>query len=325
MKVPRIIQQTTDRVLAGEDISYQQALDLMNTGEEFIFSLLASAGRIRQYYKGKKLDLCSIINAKSGNCPEDCIFCSQSVHYQTKIETFPLVSIEKIVEAARQARQTGAHRFGIVISGRGIDNNEEIKQIAEAVRLISAEKKISPCASLGMLDGDEADLLKRAGLQRYHHNLEASEDFFPNICTTHTWQERLETVRLAKQAGFEVCSGGIFGLGETPEHRLKLAFTLRDLDVDSVPLNFLYPVPGTPAVKLPPIKPLDILKIIALFRFILPRKDIKVCGGREKNLRDLQSMIFMAGANGMLIGGYLTTPARPPEEDLQMLRDLELL
>jgi len=331
MKFPDLIFETTDRVLAGKDINYRQALELMQAPQDLLFVLLASAGRICRHYKGKKLDLCSIVNAKCGCCTEDCVFCSQSVHHKTGIETYPLLSSKEIIKAADKACKSGAHRFGIVTSGRGIEKEQrkteetDVKKIADALRQISSSNDISCCASLGVLNEHQAKILKEAGLQRYHHNLETSEDFFPSICTTHTWKERVKTVETAKKAGFEVCSGGIFGLGEKPEERLKLAFTLRDLDVDSVPLNFLYPVPGTPAADLPPLKPLEILKIIALVRFILPRKDIKICGGREKNLRSLQPMIFTSGANGMLIGGYLTTSGNPVEEDLQMLRDLELL
>ena len=364
MNVPDIITELTNNILAGKDINYQQALELMDLPRESIYALLEAANRIRCYYKGNKLDLCSIINAKSGNCSEDCIFCAQSAHHKAESQTFPLVNIEKIIKAAQEAKHSGADRFGIVISGRCADTDKEIEKIAEAVKLIIADtgigkaglspdgavfdgessiskenednkkngdiaqncrEHISPCASLGILNSQQADLLKKAGLKRYHHNLETSEDFFPSICTTHSWGERVETVKLLKEKGFEVCSGGIFGLGEPPQERLKLAFTLKELDVDAVPLNFLYPVPGTPAENIPPLKPLEILKIIALYRFILPDKDIKICGGRETNLRDLQSLIFMAGANGMLMGGYLTTTGRSVEQDLQMLCDLELL
>ena len=364
MEALKKIQQTADKVLAGEDINYEQALELMDLPRESIYALLEAANRIRCHYKGGKLDLCSIINAKSGNCSEDCIFCAQSVHHKAESRTFPLVDVAKITKAAQEAKHSGADRFGIVLSGRCADTDKEIKHIAEAVKLITADTSIgkaglspdgavpdgessinkenkdnkkngdiaqncreyiSPCASLGILNSQQADLLKKAGLKRYHHNLETSEDFFPSVCTTHTWGERVETVRLLKEKGFEVCSGGIFGLGEPMEERLKLAFTLKELDVDAVPLNFLHPVPGTPAENIPPLKPLEILKVIALYRFILPDKDIKICGGREKNLRDLQSLIFMAGANGMLMGGYLTMSGRSVEQDLQMLRDLELI
>lgn len=232
------------------------------------------------------------------------------------------MSEEEILAAARRAIEVKAGRFGIVTSGRRV-KGKEVQVIAQVLKQMKEEEiPVSRCASLGSLSVQEALILKEAGLQRYHHNLETSPDFFPRICTTHTFEERVATVKTAKEAGLEVCSGGIFGLGESLKDRTDLAFILKELDVNAVPLNFLHPIPGTPVENLPPLPPLEILKTIALFRFILPTKDIKVCGGREHNLRSLQPFIFLAGANGMLIGDYLTTKGQATRLDLEMIEDL---
>jgi biotin synthase len=325
--VVSIFEKVVDKITSGKHITLNEALRISEQVKEqkdLIF-LLASANLLREEFKGKVVDLCSIINAKSGACPEDCIFCAQSSHYETKIERYPLISKEKIIEGAKSARETGADRFGIVISGRGVKGGKDLDKICEAVTAISQETGIGRCASLGTLTPDAAKRLKAAGLERYHHNLETSERFFPRICTTHTYRERIETLKIARDSGLEVCSGGIFGLGEGMEDRLDLAFFLRELEVNSIPLNFLHPVTGTPAQHFSPLHPLEILKTIALFRFILPDKDIRICGGRLVNLRGLQSLTYVAGANAVMIGNYLTTLGRDPREDLQEIRDLGLV
>jgi biotin synthase len=317
------IEEICGKVLEGKGIKKEEVLRLSRAGGGDIFSLLEAANRIREKFRGDEVDLCAVVNAKAGNCSEDCIFCSQSAHHRANIERFPLVSAEEMLEAAKRAERMEAAEFGLVTSGRGI-NDREAAVIGEGLRLIGEKLSLRRCASLGALSEERARLLKESGLQRYHHNLESAESFFPQLCTTHSFRERLETVKVAKGAGLEVCSGGIFGLGETPEQRIELAFTLKELNVDSIPLNFLHPIPDTPCEEKLPPTPLDILKTIALFRFVLPGKDIKVCGGRERNLRSLQPLLFLAGANGMLIGNYLTTSGQTPEADLQMIKDLGL-
>ncbi len=317
------IDKACRKVLGGKELEKEEALRLSRSGDGNIFPLLEAANRIREKFRGDEVDLCAVVNAKSGNCSEDCIFCSQSTHHRADIERFPLISAGEMLEAAKRAERMEAAGFGIVTSGRGI-NDREAAVIREGLHLIGEKLSLRRCASLGALTEGRARLLKESGLQRYHHNLESPESFFPHICTTHSFRERLETVRVAKKAGLEVCSGGIFGLGETPGQRVELAFTLKELSVDSIPLNFLHPIPDTPCEKRLPPAPLDILRTIALFRFILPGKDIKVCGGRERNLRSLQPLLFLAGANGMLIGNYLTTSGQTPEADLQMIKDLGL-
>ena len=207
-------------------------------------------------------------------------------------------------------------------SGKGITSAKELEALCASIEEIAQNSDLIPCASLGVLDREHMDCLREAGLRRYHHNLETAESHFPKICSTHSFNERVRTIIAAQKAGFETCSGGILGLGETPEQRIELAFALKDMDVDSIPLNFLNPVTGTPAEKYPSLHPLEILKIIALFRFILPKKDIRVCGGRETGLRTLQPFMYVAGANGTMVGNYLTTSGRNPDVDLQEIKDL---
>lgn len=312
-----------DRVLEGARIAEQEALELMDLDGPDIFSLIASANRIRNHFKGNKISLCSIINAKSGNCSEDCSFCPQSSHNSSEIEKFSLVGADIVSRQMDCARKNGADRFGIVTSGKGVAGKDR-EDVLRMLQHLRAEDSLHRCASLGILSREEALELKEAGLQEYHHNLETARSFFPNICTTHDYQENVDTILAVKEAGLMACCGGIFGLGESPEQRIELAQTLRELDVDSIPLNFLHPIPGTQVQDIQPLRPMEILKIIAVYRFYLPDKDIKVAGGREYNLRDLQSWMFAAGANSTMVGNYLTTTGRDCDADLKMIEDLEL-
>ena len=322
MQLNSVISQLADKVLSGGAIDYVEAEDLVR--QEGLDDLLYCANAIRKRYKGHKIHFCSIINAKSGRCSENCRFCAQSAHYKTPARVYPLVEAEKMVAGAESAQELGADCYCIVTSGRGAAQGDNLERICQAVQDIRRKTRIPPAASLGELDETAALKLKQAGLSRYHHNLETSARFFPQICSSHSYQDRLNTLRLVKRQGLELCCGGIFGLGEGWGDRLEMAFALRELGADSIPLNFLMPIPGTPLESASPLTPQDILKIIALFRFILPDKDIKVCGGREAHLRDVQSWMYYAGANGALIGNYLTTSGRPPEEDLRMAADLGL-
>jgi biotin synthase len=279
--------------------------------------------RIRERLKGNRIRLCGIVNAKSGKCSEDCAFCAQSARYKTAAQTYPLLPTERIFEAARSAKEMGAREFSIVTSGVS-PSREELERVAQAVALIRSELQLECCASLGIIDRVSLSILKSAGLTKYHHNLETSRSYFPKVCTTHSYEESVETVRAAKETGLSVCCGGIFGMGETHADRFELAFTLKELGVDSVPLNFLNPIEGTPLGRREPLKPLDALRIIALFRLVLPGRDIIICGGRDMTLRQLQVLVFAAGANGLMIGDYLTTKGRAPAQDIQMLGDLGL-
>jgi biotin synthase len=316
--------EMADRILDGGGITQGEALRIARSADSETFPLLYQANRLREHYFGNTVHLCSIINAKSGLCPEDCSFCAQSVSHDTDIPVYPLVDADEIVTGARNAEKTGSGCFGIVTSGSSAVKGGELDDICGALRRINEETSIRPACSLGAIDLDTALALKEAGMSRYHHNLETARSFFPNVCTTHDYDEDIDTIRAVKAAGLEVCCGGIFGLGETPDQRVEFAFTLKELEVDSIPVNFLNPIPGTRLADADYLTPMECLRIIALFRFILPDKRISVCGGREKNLRDLQSLIFFAGASGTMVGNYLTTTGRTPENDMQMLKDLGL-
>lgn len=319
-----LLKEIEDKVFNEIPLGPKEVSSVISLDGSDLFELFALANRVREKYKGNEIRFCSIINAKSGLCPEDCAFCAQSAHAQADIDTYPLVEVEKILAAAQDAQQNGAGEFSIVTSGYGIKDGAELKTIGQALRKIKDETPLERCASLGVLERSVLEDLKETGLQRYHHNLESAQSFFDNICTTHEYEEDVKTVKIAKEIRLKVCCGGIFGLGESWEQRVELALTLRELRVDSVPLNFLNPIKGTKLESVNDLTPSECLKIISLYRLLLPDKDILICGGREVNLRDLQSLMFFAGANGMMIGNYLTTPGRPPQEDRQLIEDLGL-
>jgi biotin synthase len=314
------------KVIKGKALSLSEASALIQTDNGEVINFFSAANWIRKAFKGNRVKLCAIVNAKSGRCSENCAFCAQSAHFKTKVPTYPLLPEEQIVAAARAAeRNMAATCFSVVTSGKSVNSAAEIATVGSALKTIARETGLNRCVSMGTLGSAEIGQLKKAGLKRLHHNLETAESYFNNLCTTHSYQERLNTIKLAKQAGMEVCSGGIFGLGETPRQRVELAFALRELEVESVPINILNPIPGTPAVKSSqPMTPLEVLKLVATYRFILPKADIGVFGGRERALRDLQPLLFIAGANVTLIGDYLTTKGQAPEKDLQMIKDLGL-
>lgn len=301
----------------------EAALELYELPQEEFLDLLSAAHRVRLKYKGKKVNLCAIVNAKSGRCTEDCKFCAQSSRYPTDISIYPLLPEEELVAAARQAHQDGAGEFGIVTSGKGVGNRDEIETIKKAIARINQEG-IAPCASLGIIGADILAELQRSGLRKYHHNLETSRNFFPRICSTHDYQEDVNTVKAAKEMGYYVCCGGIFGLGESRRDRIELALTLADLNVDSVPMNFLNPIMNTPLENFRCLEPLEILKTVAIYRLILKDKDIIICGGRMVNLRETHPLLLLAGANGLMTGNYLTTQGRNPADDRKLIIDLGL-
>ena len=318
------IQQCSETVLQGQRISGEDAVRLGTVAGPDLYLLFAEAGRIREQYVGSDVTLCSIINAKSGKCPENCAFCAQSAHHATSVASYGLVDEEEMVRCAKLAEANGASCYGIITSGTGVGPGAELDRICAALRRISGEAAIHPSCSLGIMDYETALILKEAGMVTYHHNLETSRSFFPTICTTHDYELDVETVRAAKRAGLKVCSGGIFGLGESFGQRVEMALTLRELEVDSIPVNFLDPVEGTALARADFLSPLECLKTIAVYRFLLPERQIKVCGGRERNLRELQSWIFMAGASGMMTGNYLTKAGRDPRVDRKLINDLGL-
>ncbi len=308
------------KALSQKKLSPADAKFLTSISGQDLFELFSASNRIRDHFQGNHIDLCSIVNAKSGKCPEDCSYCSQSTKSKAQITAYPLLDKKKVIAKAEEAKKGGAKRFCIVTSGRRV-SGKELLTIADMVSGVK-ELGLLPCATLGLLSKDDLRLLKKAGLNRYHNNLETSERFFPSICTTHTYDEKKETIRSAQEVGLSVCSGGIFGLGETWQDRIDMAFALQGLEPDSVPINFLAPIRGTALSRQKPLEPLEALKIISLFRFILPDKQIRVCGGRLQTLAELNSLIFLAGASGLLIGNYLTTLGRGYEDDLSLIRNL---
>ena len=234
-----------------------------------------------------------------------------------------MLSPEELLRSALKVEQSGVQRFSMVTSGRGIAGHD-LEKILEAIILLRRETNLTLCASLGIINEKQAFMLAEAGLSTYHHNLEAAPGYFDKICTTHTYQERVQTISNAKAAGLKVCAGGILGLGESPLHQVELAFELQRLQIDSVPLNFLNPIPGTPLQSQMGISPLEMLRAIAVFRLVLPQSVLRLCGGRKEGLRRIQPLAFLAGANGLMVGDYLTTSGEALQEDLQMLRDMDL-
>lgn len=312
------VRHLEEKIIKGGAISKEEARSITEISETDIFSLFASANTIRRYFKGNTIGLCSIVNAKSGACSEDCAFCAQSSRNKTEIETYPLLSKEIIIQKATEAKNSGIKRFSIVTSGRKV-SEKNLYKIADMVSEIR-NLGLVPCASLGLLSAEELSILKAAGLERYHHNLETSEGFFSRICTTHTFEDKIRTVEAARSIGLSVCSGGIFGMGETWQDRIDMAFSLRELDIDSVPINFLIPIKGTFMELRKYLHPFEALKIVSLYRFILPQKEVRICGGRVQILGEFNSMVFLAGADGMITGNYLTTLGRSPEDDLRLIK-----
>lgn len=314
------------RVLEGDAISREEAgrlFQLEATAD--IFDLMAWANRIREHFKGNKIHLCSIVNAKAGACSENCSFCAQSAAYQTDSPRYGFVDAKPVLEAAEEADRNGVTAVGLVAAWKGLKEGPMLDEVCDRIRDLARSGKTRPDASLGIIKSQKvADRLKEAGLECYGHNLESSKRFFPKHCTTHTYEDRIETIGYLKQAGIKICSGGIIGMGESHEDRCDLAFALRDIGANVVPINILNPIKGTPFENVPPLPPLEILKTIACFRLILPRQEIMIAGGRTVNLRDAQSMVFMAGASALMVGNYLTTLNQPVEKDLQMLKDLGL-
>ncbi|MEW6518916.1 MAG: biotin synthase BioB [Thermodesulfobacteriota bacterium] len=286
--------------------------------------LMARALETKLARRGQRLSLCAIINAKSGQCSEDCRFCTQSAHFKTDTPVYPLKSAAEIIAAARQAREDGASHFSLVTSGRGITGGL-LPEVAEIIAAIKDQVDIAICASLGIATLPDLQTLKQAGLSRYHHNLETSREFFPQIVTTHSFGERLATIEAAKEAGLEVCAGGIIGLGESETDRISMALTLAELEIKSVPINILIPLPGTPLAESKPLAAREIMRTIALLRLILPDAALRLAAGRESALHDFLGAAFLAGADGMMIGGYLTQRGRSAAADrlfVQAIREI---
>lgn len=307
----------------GEKVSSQEAYDLGYLPVEYVYDLLEISGRVTRHLSDRFVELCSIINARSGLCSEDCIFCAQSSHHRTKANVYSLLSADEILRQAVKMEEAGIGKFSLVTSGRGI-SSRDLDKLLECVRLLRKETSLKICTSLGIIGEKEAKMLAQAGVTTYHHNLESSAEFYPLICSTHTYDDRVQAIKAAVRAGLRVCAGGILGMGESMAHRVQLALELRDLDISSVPLNFLRPIPGTPLAGSQMLSPLELLHTIAIFRLVLPRAVIRLCGGRKEGLRGAQALAFTGGINGLMVGDYLTTRGGVLLEDLQLLQDLGL-
>ena len=320
MDFHKFIQNAKNGIKPTKD----EAVEFLKLGAEYFNEIIYLGGTLRNHFRGNRISTCTIINAKSGKCSENCRFCAQSAHHNSKIEIWDLLEKEEISEHAKIDAPFGSY-YGIVTSGRGLEA-EDVEKVAETVEYF--KKKEVPqkvCGSLGILSFEELVKLKKAGLQRFHHNLEVSRKFFPNLCTTHTWEERKETIENAKTAGLSLCVGGIFGVGESISDRVDLLFEIAECDPDSVPLNFLVPIPGTPLENQPLFPLFEAVKIIVLARLIMPSKDIKIGGGRVEIFKENHALPFLAGASSIITGQLLTVKGITPDDDIRLLKSLGLM
>ncbi|MCS7463389.1 biotin synthase BioB [Paenibacillus doosanensis] len=308
------------KAIGGQLLSMEEGLSVLEAVDEEVLAILHAAYRVRRHYYGNKVKLNLIINAKSGLCPEDCGYCSQSIVSAAPIDKYPLLDKATLIDGARRAMELKVGTYCIVASGRG-PTNRELNQVIEAVRKIKQAMPMKICACLGILSDEQAMRLQEAGVDRYNHNLNTSRANFPRITTTHTYDDRVETVRQAKASGMSPCSGCIIGMGETSREVVEMAFALRELDADSIPVNFLNPIAGTPLESYRDLNPRYCLKVLALMRLINPSKEIRIAGGREVNLGALQALGLYA-ANSVFVGDYLTTAGQEATEDHRMIEDL---
>lgn len=311
------LNELTKKVIGGEQITKEEALFLY---EQPLLELCNSADQIRQHFCSNKFDICTIINAKSGKCSENCKYCAQSAHNHTSAATYPLLSKQEIVDQAKVDHEQGVLRYSIVTSGKRL-SDAEIDAVCEAVREIKEKVGISVCVSLGLLSEQQFRKLKEAGVTRVHNNLETSRRNFPNVCTTHKFEDKVQAIKAAQKAGLSVCSGGIMGLGETVEDRIDMAFSLRELGVLSVPVNMLNAIPGTPFANNKRLTNEDMRRIVAVYRFILPKASIRLAGGRGL-LPDKGKSCFTSGANAVISGDMLTTAGITTKTDMALLKEL---
>ncbi|WP_407673197.1 biotin synthase BioB [Paenibacillus alkalitolerans] len=309
-----------DKAIRGEPITKEEGLAVLQADDDEVLAILHAAFRVRKHFYGKKVKLNLIVNAKSGLCPEDCAYCSQSIASKAAIKKYPMLDKDTLVDGARKAMELKVGTYCIVASGRG-PTEKELNQVIDAVKEIKSAMPMKICACLGILNQDQATRLKEAGVDRYNHNLNTSASNFGNITTTHTYDDRVTTVEAAKSSGMSPCSGAIVGMGETDEEIVDVAYALRELDADSIPVNFLNSIPGTPLEGYAHLNPRKCLKVLALFRFVCPSKEIRASGGREVNLRSLQPLTLYA-ANSVFVGDYLTTAGQDATEDHKMIEDL---
>ena len=315
------IASCTDKVLAGGRITMDEAERLLATDD--VMTLADSANTITRKFNGDVVDVEALINAKSGKCPEDCSFCAQSTFYETGVNKYPLLPAEQIVENARMAKEGGATSFCLVCAYRS-PPEKDFEQICDTITAVKKEVGTEVNVSLGSMTPERAKRLKALGVKRYNHNLEAAESYFQKICTTHDFSDRMNTARIVKEAGLELCCGGILGMGETERQRIELAFSIASLNPDEVPMNILIGREGTPMEAMGTIDPVDAIKAIAVWRFIMPKTILKIAGGREVHLKDKERLALKAGANGIITGGYLTTGGNQPNKDIAMIKEIGL-
>nr|WP_237342323.1 biotin synthase BioB [Heyndrickxia coagulans] len=310
-----------EKVIEGYVIREEEAREILTVSDHEVLALVHGAYQIRRHFYGKKVKLNLIINAKSGLCPEDCGYCAQSIKAATKIDRYPLVSKQTIVEGAKEAKKNKIGTYCIVMSGRR-PTNREVDTVIAAVEEIKRDvEQLKICACLGLVTEEQAFKLKAAGVDRFNHNINTSANHHANITTTHGYEDRVNTIENVKKAGISPCSGVICGMGETDKDIIDMAFALKDLDADSIPVNFLHPVKGTKLENMDELTPIRCLKILSLFRFVNPTKEIRIAGGREYHLRSLQNLgLFIA--NSIFIGDYLTTDGQDAKEDYQLIKDL---
>lgn len=308
------VSELEQKVISGGQISFEEAVTL--TDEDYLV-LSRSADKIRRHFSGNEMVLCSIINAKSGKCPEDCRYCAQSSFYNTNIDEYPLISYDEILTQALKMHSSGVKRFSIVTSGRAL-NDDEFDSLCYIISSLVRDTGMTICASLGFMTQERSIKLKNSGLALYHHNLETNNSHFSKICSTHSHREKLETINNIRSAGISLCIGGIIGLGESWNDRVTFAFEISSLEPDSVPINILSPIQGTPLFGIDPVSPEDIIKTTAIFRFIMPRINIRYAGGRM-NLGHLHDDGIRSGINGLMVGDFLTTQGRSVQNDISML------
>lgn len=314
-----LIAEMENKVNSGDEILFPEAQRLLNTSN--VQTLAEAANRIARRFSGAQVDVEMLLNAKSGSCPEDCSFCAQSSFYESKINKYPLLEKETILGRAQKAKESGADSFCLVCAYRSPPEND-FNYICDIIEHIKKYLDIDVNVSLGFMTKERARRLKMIGVKRYNHNLETSETYFSQICRTHDFSDRVNTALIVKEAGLELCCGGIIGMGETAMQRLELAYSIRNLTPNEVPINILIPKSGTPFENLHGVSPIDAIKTIAVWRFLMPTPIIKIAAGREVYFRDNDNLALRAGANGIITGGYLTTNGNDPSRDLQMIQDI---
>jgi biotin synthase len=313
-------QQLANEVLAGQPLDRTQALSILRSSDDELLDLISAAFQLRHKYFGKTVQLYFLMNAKSGLCPEDCNYCSQSKISDAPIPKYNILSRDKLLDGARLAAERQSKTYCIVISGRA-PNEREMKAVETIVPQIKEQYGLNICACLGLLNEDQAKRLKAAGVDKVNHNLNTSREYYGEICTTHTFDDRVQTLKHVREAGMELCSGGIIGMGEKHEDIVNMAFELSDLSVESIPLNFLHAIDGTPLQRQEYLNPRDCLRALCMFRFVNPKSELRIAGGRERHLRSMQPLGLYI-ANSIFVGDYLTTQGQPPKEDYEMIQDL---